>query len=556
MRKALLVYLYSKDEAGLSLALGFLKAYADADEAVRRTWSIEILNQRVDADPGELTVAIERTGADLVAFSCYTWNIRAVEQVIAGLARERKPTIVLGGVEVTPDPEKGMQRHQDVDVIVVGEGEATFCALLRRLGEDPEALSRGRLDDIKGIAWRHGKSIHVNDPRRPIEDLTTIPSPYLSGTYGDEVKKVRTVPMETVRGCPYQCKYCFEGRGFKTMRAFPLERVREEVKHLVGMGVTEIEFFDTNVNHDRKRALELFRFLRTMGKRLLFWFELRAELIDEELAKALGALQFFGEIGLQTTNPKALKAVNRTLDRDKFETGTRSLLEASIYRPCGYSPRLGVAIDMIAGLPHDSISDILDTFDYTFQLVPAKIMVGMMKLLPGTGLYSEAGTFNYDFDPDDEHVIRSSSTLSSQDVEMLIHFCYAVSAVYNKIHAVRTTGWVAQQLGIRPSWLFMDLGRLMACRGMSWRSLTVKDLADLLAEICRELGNPSVSRKVIGKLTAETILNSLQFLREKWRGPWTRWLFALGYRTLTFIRILSPLPQVIYYEDTPARRSA
>jgi radical SAM superfamily enzyme YgiQ (UPF0313 family) len=348
MRKALLVYLYDREEPGLSLALGFLKAYADADPAVRRSWSIEILHEPTDADPRQLAAGIRAAGADLVGFSCYSWNLRAVHRVIAGLTGEPKPIIVLGGVEVTPEPMRVMHGCRAVDVVVFGEGEATFRDLLRRLGADPEALSRGRLDDIEGMAWRRGRSIRVNDARPPIEDLSSIPSPYLTGVLRDRVRSVRTVALETARGCPYRCTYCFGGRGFKKIRTMPLERVREEVRYLVRHGVTEIEFYDTNINYRRSRALELFRILRTVGKRVRYWFELRAELIDGEQARALGALQYFAEVGLQSTNPAALTAVKRDLDRERFEAGVRTLLDASMYRPCAYSRRLGIVIDVMA----------------------------------------------------------------------------------------------------------------------------------------------------------------------------------------------------------------
>lgn len=509
---------------------------------MRRQWSIDLLHRCVDIGAREITADVERAGADLVGFSCYSWNIREVKQVVHGLAGTRKPIIVLGGVEVTPDPAKVMLGCRAVDVIVFGEGEATFCALLGRLGEDAQAVSRGRLGDVEGIAWRCGRSVHVNDPRPPIGDLSTIPSPYLSGAFGDSVRNVRTAPLETVRGCPYHCAYCFEARGFKTMRAFPLERVKEEIRHLVRMGVEEIEFYDTNLNFDRERALALIRFLRTLGRRISYWFELRAELLDGELTRALGALHFFGEVGLQTTNPPALKAIRRTLNRRRFEAGVRALLEASIFRPCAYSRRLGIAIDVMAGLPHDSVSDVLETFDFAFRLAPSKIMLAMTKILPGTELHEKAATFQYRFDASDDHMIRSSSTLSSEEVKHLVHFSYAVYAAYNNLHAVRTTGWMAGQLGIRPSRLFLELGRRMAVTGVAWKSLTVADLAELLAEIGRDRGNRLAARKVASKLGAETILNLLQSIREKRRTRWSRWLFTIGYRALSFLGWLAPLP--------------
>ena len=555
MRKALLIYLYGKGEPGLSLALGFLKAYADHDEQVHRSWTLEIVHRAVETDPREVIETVSSAGAGLVAFSCYSWNIRAVQRVVAGLDPNAKPLVVLGGVEVTPRAQEVLRQNRQVDFVVFGEGEQTFCELLRTLGEGLDRPAE-RLGEVAGLAWRDGLSIRVNAPRPPIADLSTIPSPYLSNSYGDYVRGIETVPLETARGCPFSCTFCFEPRGFKIMRAFPLERVREEVACLVRMGIPEIEFFDTNINYDRKRAVEIFQFLRTQGKRVRYRFELRAELIDEKQTRELGALSFFAEIGLQSTNPRALEAVKRTLDRARFERGVRSLLEASIYRPCSYSPLSGVLIDVMVGLPHDTATDIRRSFDYAFGLVPSRIAVAITKVLPGTELHDEANRYRYKINPDEDHVLRSNATLSAREVREFVHFKYAVESAYNKLHAVRTIGWMAGKLAIQPSEIFMAFGRELAKNGRSWETYTVKDLTEVMANICRQHGNDAAAEKVGSRLAVETTLNLLQNLKEKRRSILTHVLFAVGYRFLKLVGGLPPLPEAAPDPAIPENRES
>jgi len=547
MRKALLIYLHGKDEPGLSLALGYLKAYADADEEVRRTWSIEIHHARDDTDPREVVATIDRAAVEVVGFSCYSWNIQAVHRVVKGLDAKNRPRVVLGGVEVTPQPVDVLRRNRQVDFVVIGEGEETFRVLLQRLGKDGHEAGSEDLSDVEGLAWRNGRSVKVNGPRPPIADLSTIPSPYLSGSYGDYVRGIETVPVETARGCPYSCTFCFEPRGFKTMRAFPLDTVKKELAFIARLGVPEIEFFDTNLNYDRKRSVEILRFLRTLGKRLRYRFELRAELIDEEQCRALGALTFFAELGLQSTNPEALEAVKRPTNMKKFESGVRSLLDASIYRPCSYSPLSGVLIDVMVGLPRDTASDILASFDYTFGLAPSRIAVAITKILPGTELYDDVTQrkFRYKYDPEDDHIIRSTATLSRQEVQDFIHFKYAVDSAYNKLHAVRTIGWMARQLQVRPSEIFMEYARRLARDERVWEAFTVKDLTEVLTEIAEKRGHAEVGKKVGSKLAAETMLNLLQNVKEKRRSWWSRLLFGAGYRFLSVFGGLPPLPESV-----------
>lgn len=543
MRKALLIYLFSRGEPGISLALGFIKAYADADETIRKTWSIELLHRCMDSDLEEVVAAIERSGADVVGFSCYSWNIQVVQHVVSRLSPENRPLVVLGGVEVTPDPQRVLRGCRNVDVVVVGEGEATFRALLRSLGEDFEPPAAGDLGGVRGIAWRSGRSIRTNPDRPPIADLSAIPSPYLSGSFGDHVLEVATVPLESARGCPYSCTYCYEPRGFKTMRAFPLDRVKEEVTHLVERGVTQIEFFDTNVNYDRKRAVEIFRFLGSVKKRVRFWFEIRVELLDEEQIQALAALEFFAEVGLQSTNLKALHAVKRTFDPEKFDSKIKALIKASIYRPCSYSPLLGVMIDLIGGLPHDSLSDVLRSFDYSFGLAPSRIGFSVLKILPGTELHDQAGKYRYRFDPKKNHMITATATLSKREVRDLVNFKDAVDMAYNKIHAVRTIAWMAGELQCQPSAVFLEIGRHMGKTEKYWDDYTMKDLSVILADIAGERGNAEVAEKVGSKLAVETILNLLQNVKEKRRSFPSRLLFDLGHRFLSLFRGLPPLPE-------------
>jgi len=130
MRKALLIYLHGKGEPGLSLALGYLKAYADADEEIRRTWAIEIHHALDDSDPRDVVQTIERSEADLVGFSCYSWNIQAVHRVVKGLDSRKRPLVVVGGVEVTPQPQDVLRKNRNLDFVVIGEGEMDQAPML------------------------------------------------------------------------------------------------------------------------------------------------------------------------------------------------------------------------------------------------------------------------------------------------------------------------------------------------------------------------------------------------------------------------------------------
>jgi radical SAM superfamily enzyme YgiQ (UPF0313 family) len=350
------------------------------------------------------------------------------------------------------------------------------------------------------------------------------------------------VMVETARGRPFRCAYCYESRGFAKVRTFPVARVREETAFLVRQGIREIVFLDTNFNHDRDRALEILAHLKSLGGRVRYAFELRAEKLDAETAKAIAGLDFFAEAGLQSTNPAAMEAVGRPLDLETFRSRLRLLLDASLYRPCSFSAGGGVTVDVMMGLPNDSLEDVLASFDEAFALAPSKIALSMTKILPGTALYDDAKKYRFKFEPDAQYQVTSSRTLSKRDVETLLEFREAVDFAYNRVHAVRTIGWVAEDLKTRPSAILMEIGRQIVKSGKPARDCTVRDLADLLAEFCEGRGNVRVADASGGKLTSEGMLNVLQKLRERKRTWWANALFRAGYWFLKSLWGLPPLP--------------
>ncbi|MCU0722810.1 MAG: radical SAM protein [Planctomycetes bacterium] len=542
MHKALLIDLYAMEEFDLSLALGLLKAHADADPGVREAWEVEFLRLPAKTPPEEVVSRIVRSGAAVAGFSCYSWNVRAVEQAVSKLPDKERPLVVLGGVEVTPDPAGALHRNRKVDAVVFGEGEETFRALLLALREGAQAFGAATAGGIKGLAWRDAKSVKTNPERPPIEDLGTVPSPYLAGAYGDLLRGRDRVMVETARGCPFRCAYCYESRGFSKVRSFPVERVKEETAFLVRQGVKEIVFLDTNFNHDRGRALEILAHLKSLGGRVRYAFELRAEPIDDEVARAVSALDYFAEVGLQSTNPAAMEAVGRPLDLDRFKAGLRRLLEAGVYRPCSFSAGGGVTVDVMMGLPNDSLEDVLASFDFAFSLSPSKIALSMTKILPGTALFEDAKKYRFKFEPDAQYQVTSSRTMSKKDVDALLEFREAVDLAVNRVHAVRTLAWAAEDLKTRPSAILMEIGRQIGKSGRPGSELTVKDLADLLAEFCEGRGSVRVADASGGKLTSEGMLNVLQKLRERRRTWWANAAFSLGHWFLRTFWGLPPLP--------------
>lgn len=543
MRRALLVDLYALPEYDLSLALGYLKAFADADPGVKGSWDIRLLHLPVATPPGDVAAAVAREAPDLVGFSCYSWNIRAVEKALTRLPASGRPLVVLGGIEVTPDPAGYLRRNRNADLVVFGEGEETFREVLQRLAAlPPGPLGASALAEVKGVCWRDGRKERRNAARPPIADLATVPSPYVTGAFGPLLAGQDRVMVETTRGCPYTCTFCFEPRGFARVRSFPADRVKEEMRAIAAAGVREVAFLDTNFNMDRKRAVEVWGFLAGLPGRIRYAFELRGELLDAEQARAISALDYFAEIGLQSVHERTLDTVKRWYDRARFTNGVRALLEAGIYRPCAFSAHGGASVDLMMGLPGETAADFLRSWDFVFAVGPSTIVITMTKILPGTELGGEHAKHGYVFDEDAQYEATSSRTLTAAEARDLASFRDASDWVYNRVHAVRTLAFTAQGLGIPPSEVVIEIGRLVAKSGRRASDLGPAELGPLLAEVCRARGKGDLGEKAVEKLSAENTLVALQRYRESKRTWWSRFVFAAGYRLLTGIGGLPPLP--------------
>ena len=68
---------------------------------------------------------------DIVAFSCYIWNIPHVHRLAAGLKKVSPGTIiVLGGPEVSYDAADILANYNYIDYVIAGEGERSFPEFL------------------------------------------------------------------------------------------------------------------------------------------------------------------------------------------------------------------------------------------------------------------------------------------------------------------------------------------------------------------------------------------------------------------------------------------
>jgi len=405
-----------------NLAVHSLKAYAGEYGKY-----IQIAQFSINNTKEEILRGIYLEHADVVAFSCYIWNISLILSVAENLKLvQPKVKIWLGGPEVSYHPKEFLIKYKEIDGIVVGEGERTFYELVRYyLGLDHD------LADIKGIVYRESADIKVSGDEGDTEITVTslreplpmddIPFPYddLTGL------RNRIIYYESSRGCPYGCSYCLSS-AHRGVRFRSIDLVKKELKILLDNKVPQVKFVDRTFNCNKKHAMEIWRFIKENDNGITnFHFEITADLLgDEELEflKSLrpGLVQF--EIGVQTTNPETIKAINRTVDFKKLAENVESIRKAH---------NIHQHLDLIAGLPLENYVSFEKSFNDVYRLKPDQLQLGFLKVLKGSLMEKDCKKYGIVCSNDPPYEVLFTDHISYDELLELKGICNMVDVYYN-----------------------------------------------------------------------------------------------------------------------------
>lgn len=394
-----------------NLAVYDLKAYSsDYDEhVILREYTI---NQPKD----EILKDIYSSGADVVCFSCYIWNISFVRELIRDLVKILPKTAFwAGGPEVSYDAEKFLTEMPEMTGVMVGEGEKTFHDLLEFYIDGKDSL-----EEISGIAYRTGDKI-IHNGWRELMDLSAIPFVY------EHLEKFenRIIYYESSRGCPFSCSYCLSSID-KKLRFRDLELVKKELQFFLDHRVPQVKFVDRTFNCKHEHAMTIWKYILEHDNGVTnFHFEISADLLREEEMELMsqmrpGLIQL--EIGVQSTNPETIRAIHRHMDLKK--------LEHCVNRVHSFR-NIHQHLDLIAGLPYEDYDTFHQSFNDVYQMKPDQLQLGFLKVLKGSLMQKEAEVYGIAYKEKEPYEVLSTNWLTYGEVLKLKMVESMVEVYYN-----------------------------------------------------------------------------------------------------------------------------
>lgn len=328
-----------------------------------------------------------------IGISCTTSSFSDATR-IARIAKTELTDIVtiFGGPHVSALREAVLINSDDIDLIVVGEGERPLEQLL--------STGLDAVKSIPGVVWRDNKDIRFNGFQDSELDLDSLPFPAyekLSG-YPHKYKlpifnypKTPNASCISSRGCPYSCSYCDRSVFRRSFRYNSAEYLYAHLQYLKKhFNIKHINFYDDQFTFNRKRVIEFCNKMIAQPLEMTFNCAVRAEHIDPEmltLMKKAGC--WMVSLGIETGDPELLAKHRQNADLDLLAQRIREI-KASGIRVKGL---------LMIGLPGENEQSIHRTMNYVFNLPIDDFNLTKFTPFPGSPIYEnieQFGTFDND----------------------------------------------------------------------------------------------------------------------------------------------------------------
>ncbi len=435
-----------------SLALDYLRLYALDDPLINKRAEIKTLVYPPEADDNTILQTVLFENPDIIGFSTYLWNIKNSLEIASRIKSTLPETkVILGGVEVSYDPQKVLTNNPFVDAVVTGEGEIHFSLLLSNY------LSGKTFgDNIPEVWQRIGYEIKSGGHNQCVQTLDEIPSPFLASDF-DPSAMTGDILYETYRGCVFKCSYCLYHRHAGKPRFYSIERIKRDLDVILKSPCRHIRIIDSTFNINKRRTKEILKLLKGTDKKISV--EMSAEFFDKEMVELCSQAGIRHiDIGLQSATDRVLEAVNRSWhDKNAFR---KNILFLSKH------PEITLNLELICGLPEETCHSFKASIDKAVGYKPDHISVYKLQVLDGSTLRNSAEKYGVKYRHEPPYTVIETASMSKEDLSALELLLFSNIVLYNTGVARLALRSVIKHYQLKPTQIYEMFTEYCLRKGM------------------------------------------------------------------------------------------
>lgn len=332
---------------------------------------VKILDAKIEKlNVSEFIREIAAYKPDVLGINLVTTEVEFVDSFMQDVRSTLGETIILaGGPHVSALPQESLERYQYLDAVIIGEGENAILDIIKGEGE---------FEHIDGIAYRKNGKIIVN-PQNELVDMSKVPIPAW-----DLYPPMNNYPIQTVRGCPFSCCFCYNFLGRKA-RSRSIDSVFEELEFLKQYSPVFDEYWiiDPTFGVPKKFSTDLMNQMVSSGinNGLRWSCHTRIDIADFkmfELMKKAGAYSV--GLGIESGDDDILSETLKNISVDQIKDVVNKAKSVGLETRGFY----------ILGHPNETKKSASATIDLAVQLNTHRSNFGIMVPWPGTKVFEWA----------------------------------------------------------------------------------------------------------------------------------------------------------------------
>ena len=397
-----------------------------AESCRSKNFSVDILDTNAEQlDDENSFEKIKALNPKLILFVVYGQNVNAGTTNMSGTVRlakylkskNLKIPISIVGSHVQALPLETLKKETSIDFVFTNEGVYALHNLLKT------NLKISDLKNIKGIAYRNGTEIEINNPEKIVpQDRLDYDLPgyawdllpyknkpfdlYRSPLWHAEYKEEFRSPyaaIQTSLGCMFGCDFCMiniinrddnkeigVASDYSKMRYWSTEFIIKEFEKLISYGVKTIKITDEMFLLNPKFYVPLCEKLAELNTNddLKMWAYSRIDTVKktDTLKKVRQAGIKWLCLGIESGDKK----VRLEVSKGKFEDVDVRKIISRIHES-----DIEVMANYIFGLPGDDINTMQKTLDLSIELCTSGWNAYAAMALPGSFLYKKSLEMNY-----------------------------------------------------------------------------------------------------------------------------------------------------------------